>query len=382
MIDHAIAKQRRETSLGLVFCAMSAVVVLAALGLYATGLMTIRANQAVIHTQGVIDDLETALATLVDAETGVRGFMLTADPQYLSPYNDATKRIGASMTALKSRADAGDISQADYAVIHDLADARLERFEISIAQRREMKPGDPLPATGVGKRIMDALRERVGKVGGGLKTQLAAERSAAENAMLLRTVIYCTMITSVLAFMAWAYRRLASENSRRTQAEADLQISEQSVRTQLAEIETIYNFAPIGLCFVDTNLRYVRINAYQAKINGLTAEQHIGRTPSQLFPGIADKAESVLRHVIQSGEPVLGLEITGSLPGDPESKRTWINHWLPLKDEQGMVIGVNIVSEDITERKRAEAELKTANAILFRRVSGISEPRKADKAVN
>ena len=60
--------------------------------------------------------------------------------------------------------------------------------------------------------------------------------------------------------------------------------------------------------------------------------------------------------------------MSGTTPARPGIQRTWIEHWLPLKDPTGQVIGVNVVAEEITERKRAEADLKKARDDLETKV--------------
>ena len=57
-----------------------------------------------------------------------------------------------------------------------------------------------------------------------------------------------------------------------------------------------YREAPIGLCYFDTDLRYVHINDWLAAINGLTVEEHLGRTVGEVLPGVAAGVESQLRH--------------------------------------------------------------------------------------
>ncbi len=49
----------------------------------------------------------------------------------------------------------------------------------------------------------------------------------------------------------------------------------------------VYKEAPIGLCCLDTNLRYVHINHWLAAINGLSVEEHLGRTVREVLPNVA-----------------------------------------------------------------------------------------------
>ncbi len=136
-----------------------------------------------------------------------------------------------------------------------------------------------------------------------------------------------------------------------------LRESEETARQRLQEIEATYRRAPVGLCVLDGRLRYVRLNEHMAEINGIPTDAHIGRTLREIVPDLADQAEPALRRIIATGEPVLDIEISGETAARPGVRRTWTESWLPLKDADGAVIGINIVAEEITDRKRAEEEI-------------------------
>jgi two-component system CheB/CheR fusion protein len=123
------------------------------------------------------------------------------------------------------------------------------------------------------------------------------------------------------------------------------------------ELEAIYRTAPVGLCVLDAELRFVRINERLAEINGVPAADHLGRTVREVLPHLADAVEPPLRRILETGTPVLDVEINGETPAQPGVTRTWIESWFPLEDETGRTVGINIVAEEVTERKRAEREL-------------------------
>lgn len=70
-------------------------------------------------------------------------------------------------------------------------------------------------------------------------------------------------------------------------------------------LKHVYRTAPIGLCLFDTELRYRHINEWLASINGLSVEAHLGRTISEVIPDVSAGVESLLRRVMETGEPVL-----------------------------------------------------------------------------
>jgi len=151
----------------------------------------------------------------------------------------------------------------------------------------------------------------------------------------------------------------AEDITEHKQAEVNLQTQQTRLRQQLAEIETIYQSAPIGLNVLDRDLRFVRINQQLADINGLPIEAHIGRTVRELLPDLADQAEALLRPILETGEPLLGIEISGKTPAQPGLQCTWIENFLPLK-EGDRVIGISTVCQEVTELKRLEAERQQA----------------------
>lgn len=142
----------------------------------------------------------------------------------------------------------------------------------------------------------------------------------------------------------------------------DRKQAEQTIRRQLAEIESIYQTAPIGLNVIDTDLRFVRINQRLAEINGFSVEEHSGRTVRELLPNLADESEPILRRVL-AGETLLNVEIVGETPAQPGVRRTWLEHFFPLRDGD-RVIGINTVCQEITERKQAELALEESNTFL------------------
>ncbi len=140
--------------------------------------------------------------------------------------------------------------------------------------------------------------------------------------------------------------------SERKQAQARLSLSEAQARRHLEEIALIYDSAPIGLCVLDRDLRYVRVNQRLAGLNGVPAAEHIGRTVREVVPSIADDIEPRLRCVVETGEPAIDMEIHGETLTQPGVPRTWIGTFLPLKDESGRVTGINIVAKEVTEERR------------------------------
>ncbi|MDX6570167.1 MAG: hypothetical protein QOH15_2745, partial [Gaiellales bacterium] len=120
----------------------------------------------------------------------------------------------------------------------------------------------------------------------------------------------------------------------------------------LTLMETLQSTAPVGFAFVDREFRIVRINQTLAEVNGAPLEDQLGRTVAEVVPDVWSQMESVYRSVLDTGEPVINLEVDREQGGTGD-RRHWLASYYPvIIDEE--VIGVGVVVVDITDRKEAE----------------------------
>jgi len=143
-----------------------------------------------------------------------------------------------------------------------------------------------------------------------------------------------------------------------------LEEAEKRLTLQLAELNHLYAVTPLGLCQVDSDLRFVRINDTLAAINGRKPEEHIGRAVRDVLPEIGPQVERIYRRVIETGQAEMNLEIRGRTPADPDSERDWLVSYYPVGGEDGRLRGVGTVVQDITEQKRTRQRLEHLNAVL------------------
>ena len=141
-------------------------------------------------------------------------------------------------------------------------------------------------------------------------------------------------------------------------AEEALIDNEAKLAKQFAELDQIYKTSPVGLCFMDTDLRYVRINEVMASINGKSISEHIGHTLKEVIPQIAPQVEPIYRKVIKSGKPALNFEVHGKTQVEPDVERDWLVSYYPVTSKAGAILGVSTVVQDITEQKRIEEALR------------------------
>ena len=133
----------------------------------------------------------------------------------------------------------------------------------------------------------------------------------------------------------------------------------QAALVQQPALQLIYDTAPIGLACLSTDCRYLQINQRLTEICGISVEDHLGRTVRDCVPALADAVQGIVNSIVETGEPVIGIEVAGQR-ADQIEQRSWITYWHPLRGPDGDIVGVNVAAEEITERKRAEAALQAS----------------------
>ncbi|MFL5356849.1 PAS domain-containing protein, partial [Archangium sp.] len=176
-----------------------------------------------------------------------------------------------------------------------------------------------------------------------------------EDKLLFRAMV--SRVTGLI-MQAWLAAR---ERTAREKAEESL-----------ALVDVLLATAPVGLCFQDQELRYVRINHTLAATNGVSMEETLGRTPYEVIPELAPAVEGYLRHVLDTGEPVLNVEVTGSTRAQGGARGHWLVSYYPVWDAAGRISLVGSVVVDITDRKRAEEALAQVEALVEAAPAGLA----------
>ena len=132
----------------------------------------------------------------------------------------------------------------------------------------------------------------------------------------------------------------------------------------LAQLDALLISSPVGLSLLDRELRFVRVNARMAKLDGRPPEAYVGRTLEQMLPDMAPRLEPVLRRVLETGEPAEELTLSVRRPGASVDAEGTEAHLMvgfhPVRTAQGEVVGVGTVMVDVTRHRQAEAELHAA----------------------
>lgn len=162
-----------------------------------------QALEAMAHTQSTRNAINHLMQNMLDAETGLRGYLLTSDERYLEPYNKAITSINGDMDQLRELF----IDEPDDLTIFSPLSRQVSRktaeMELSLRLFREgnEEAWRFVMFTDMGKQNMDAIRSYTRQLTERSDARAEAKRSDVENALWLsRLGIATVTVIGLLAF--------------------------------------------------------------------------------------------------------------------------------------------------------------------------------------
>ncbi|MFD3930286.1 SpoIIE family protein phosphatase [Streptomyces sp. NPDC058614] len=136
------------------------------------------------------------------------------------------------------------------------------------------------------------------------------------------------------------------------------------IETDLAASQAIFGQSPFGFLLIDTDLRVRRANQRFASTFGGTPADHRGRGVHDYLPRAeAERVAATLRRVLETGDSITDMHVTGHVPGSDE-RRHWSINLYRVHSGSGRPIGIAWLGTDITARRAAAREAASARRNL------------------
>ena len=326
-----------------------ALLLLAALGW--EGLRTQRslmaADTSLRESLELITRLQGTLSALQDVETGMRGYVITAEPAYLAPYSDGLEALARLRPeigrAMSSRPGGADWLQSTNAAIDQRV--ALAARGVDEVRRNGTAGGAAFIRGGSGRLAMERVRELVGALEAQERRRLEVQRARVQTRAARGEWLALGGGLGALTLLLLAM--LAVNRSLRQRAQA---LREQD--TQRRFLRTIVDTDENLIAVRDKDGRFTLCNRAYCELLGLTPLQVEGRHPSELAGNA--RLECLLRGddaVLAGGEPWRAENVNVTLsPGEVRSFQV-IKRPVDRADGSRHVLMVGI---DITARLRAE----------------------------
>jgi PAS domain S-box-containing protein len=307
------------------------------------------------------------LDSLLNAESGQRGFLITSDETYLASYDTASRQLPAQLATLRQRAAEG-MDAVTAGLIDQVASLSQEKID-ELAQTIALVHGGrhdealALVRSGRGQHSMNAIRADMATLQDRLEGPLAAKRLALDalQSWLMLGVLGTMVVACVLAgvLIRSSSRQLRAletreETLRRLAAGLERRIAQRT--RSLAEANLRFHAAlrasGVTVFTQDTELRYTWISK---DILGITADQFVGHAEDEVLPAATRAAITPAKQsVLRTGDPARA-EITLNDNG--------AMHWFDVtidaqRDADGRIIGIVCAAVDITEQKERESRIR------------------------
>ena len=332
--------------------------VLVSLTTYWNNQRLVETRRKALETQEVLRSLKQIIATVTDAETGGRGFLLTGDEVFLEPFKAATGRIAPDLQRVRIATRNDPAVQPRLAQLDELTRAKLQILAKVIEARRTngYDPARDLPVLRDSKARTDSIRSVISDIEGEQLAvlnghEVAARGGATEN--LITVLVGSIATVGVLGLVYWLTRLDMGERRR---VEGALRETEE-FKTRMLES------SGDNITVLSLEGRVLSMNTAGQRSMGIKDFEPMRNTDWLALwqEGSEPEAQKALA-LACGGETghFLGSRLTTK--GEPQQ---WDVVLTAINDASGRPEKLLAVSRDVTERRAAEEKFR----ILFEQSS-------------
>ena len=322
----------------------------------------------VAHTREVLEAAQSTLTTLIDAEAGQRGYLITGNPISLERYRTALARLQGEINRVLGLVQDNPRQVARIQYLKGLIGTRVEEMAETLALNEK----NPESA----RRAVTA--QEVGNSMAPIQQQFETTRN--EELILLsgrekanRSAHHAAILSGVLAGtfgltgMAGLSLLVIRANRNRDRLERD---REQHRQLLLVTLRSLGD----ALITTDATGAVEFMNTVAETLTGWKLEEAVGEPLGKVFNVIDEltrtPAVSPVGRVLREGV-VLGLANPTALVDRVGHEVPIENSAAPIKDDAGEVVGVALVFRDVTENRKAERALVQSER-RFRKLTELS----------
>jgi CheY-like chemotaxis protein/signal transduction histidine kinase/CHASE3 domain sensor protein len=283
--------------------AVTAVAIIAVLSYQSLQATTVSAAN-LTQTIEVLGRLESLLSTLIDAETGQRGFLLTGEESYLAPYTDAKDALPEEIKSMRALLVNRPEQRRRLDALESLASLKMAELDSTVTLRRAGKPDAALGVvrTDRGKIYMDRVRAAASEMEAAERQLLAQHAEESRQAATVSLAVTWGG-SGVLLFLIAGSALVASRDFRTRQAQAWIRSGQMGLSEQMQGDQSLEKLgnnllgflagfveAQVGAVYIADAGQYRRFAAYAIPSDGPEAVR-----PGDGLVGQAAKDKRALR---------------------------------------------------------------------------------------
>lgn len=320
------------------------------------------------QTQIVKNYLNLISSDVLDVETGVRGYLINDNIEYLAFMDKAKKELAGSIQELSILLQDNKIQLVRLDTLDTLIKDRVEHAELikSMIQSNKKDSAIELFLTNKGKNLTDKIRVLINTMKNE-ENQLLKIRNETEirHSKKIQTIVVLNLIVQLLLMVFIFIVILRNINQRRA-ALKEVQLLNEGLEKRVVERtaslakseerfrSTLDNMLE-GCQIIDSDWKYLYLNNTADIHNRCPKGELLGKRYMDMWPGI-EKTE-----VFQKMKQCMDEKVPCHMENEfkfPDTTSKWFDLSIQPVPE-----GVFILSIDITDRIKAEREIKKANRV-------------------
>lgn len=331
------------------------------------------ANKSIRDSNVILQELESMVSGLKDAQAGYRGYVLTHDTSFVSPFRFAQPAVEQSIHRLDSLSRAG-ATDIDFNRIQELSRQMLKGIQEQFLSERNSPiglQGMELVQMQHSRDLMERIRTEQRRVTGEVEKRrdnnLSEERSLKPDTPMM-LLVYSILAILATGLLFWRlFRALAKSEQGEKEIQRKVDELNKEVRTrEFAErtLKRVLDSSPSAIMAFRSvrdpmgrvvDFRWILANKESERIYGAEQDGLIGRSLLTVLPGLRDNMLfDALMEVVESGTPY-EHELQSVQRPD-----VWIHvHALRLLD--GFVVTIT----DISETRRAQGLLAEGDRLAI-----------------
>ncbi len=303
------------------------------------------------NSREIIQQTEKIVSTIKDIESGVWGFVLTADTAYLTPLRQGQGSIARRLSKLDTLTENNEPQHKRVDTLRLLVLKRisLARQTLNTRSNKGLAAAVEITADKTRKSSTRKIIKTAADIQATETVHLEQSESESNRTLFqlnLRVVFLFLLLNLILALTFIGVRHFYDTRQK-----------------ALAEVHSLYDSAPCGYHSLDSNGFFTQINSTELEWLGYTRQELIGKKTMRDLLTVDSQAKfDELFAGLKKGEILNDEEVEvkrkdGSVFPIMASATSVI-------DESGNFVHCRVTIFDITERKKFEEEVKDINASL------------------
>jgi PAS domain S-box-containing protein len=241
---------------------------------------TIKVRKAIDSNKEILQQTNRLYKTVVDAETGLRGYGLTKRRDFLAPYLEAKKSLPPLLAKLQVLTKNNQLQSQQFAEIKNSTEQQIDFFQLTLNKldnsETKMQSPEIIQVFSEDKFKMDRLREKIDAFAdAGEAYQNVMEPQIREWVALTNSVQFTAVLIGFLGAAASWYLFDSLEQ--------ELKKRESSLQESKSRIQAVVDNAADGIITLDEWGKIESFNTAAERIFGWNADRIIGLNLRQLL---------------------------------------------------------------------------------------------------